>query len=81
MGVRILLAREGVRQGCPLSPFLSIVCAEILGIAIGIDTSIGWIKINVGSNEHETTLYKYADDTNIFLDGEVSSLRALLILF
>ena len=45
------------------------------------DKTIGGIKIDVGSSEHETKLSQYADDTNVFLDGEVSSLCALLTLF
>ena len=35
--------------------------------------SDGGLKINVGSNEHETKFIQYADDTN----GEVSSLLTL----
>ena len=72
---------RGVQQGCPFSPYLFILCSEILGNAIRADKTIGGIKINVGSSEHETKLSQYADDTNVFLDGEVNSLRALLTLF
>ena len=72
---------RGVQQGCPFSPYLFILCSEILGNAIRADKTIGGIKINVGSSEHETKLSQYADDTNVFLDGKVNSLRALLTLF
>ena len=48
MGIRIFLAGEGVRQGCPLNPYLFILCAEILGNTIRADKTIGGIKINVG---------------------------------
>ena len=80
MGIRILFAGEGGGSDRGVHLALFIPCAEILGNAIRADTNIGGIRISVGSSEHETKLIQYADDTNIFLDGEVSSLCALLAL-
>ena len=36
---------RGVRQGCPLSPYLFILCAEVLGNAVRKDKEIRGIKI------------------------------------
>ena len=68
---------RGVRQGCPLSPYLFILCAEVLGNAIRRDEEIRGIKIS-GT---ECKLSQYADDTTMILDGsELSFSRTLYLL-
>ena len=52
---------RGVRQGCPLSPYLFIVCAEILAHLIRVNKHIKGIKI--GHQTHKIS--QYADDTVI----------------
>ena len=37
---------KGVRQGCPLSPYLFILCAEILGAAVRRGALISGIQIS-----------------------------------
>ena len=53
----------GVRQGDPLSPYLFIICVEILAIAVRNDENIKGIKIS----DSETKLLQFADDTTAIL--------------
>ena len=61
---------RGVRQGDPLSPYIFILAAEILGSVIRMEDSIKGFKIN----GFESNISQYADDTLIFLDGSKESL-------
>ena len=59
---------RGVRQGCPLSMPLYVLCAEILANYIRTRTQIKGVQIN----RHECKLTQFADDTNLFLVGQKS---------
>ena len=65
---------RGCRQGDPLSPYLFIVCAEILAALIRNNENIKGIKIG----NAEVLISQYADDTSIILDGSKKSLENCL---
>lgn len=60
---------RGVRQGDPSSPYLYLICAEILSCMIRNNENIKGIKLR----EKETLLSQFADDTTLFLDGSERS--------
>ena len=66
--------QRGVRQGCPLSPFLFVLSVEVLAKAIRENQSIKGIFVN----RREIKLSQYADDTTLILDGTKESQKASL---
>lgn len=65
---------RGCRQGDPLSPYIFILCTEILTQKLKNNHSIKGIKI--GDKEHKLSMF--ADDTSILLDGSSESLNQTL---
>ena len=69
--------QRGVRQGCPLSPYLFVLAVEMLAKEIRRNKKISGFLIN---NE-EIKLSQYADDTTLILDESRDSLKACLQTF
>ena len=65
------LLTTGVRQGCPLSPYLFLLCAEILGAAVRRDDEVKGIQIY----GKQCKVSQYADDTTLILNGSLSSVE------
>ena len=64
---------KGVRQGCPLSPYLFILSAEVLSKRIRQDSNVRGIKV-FGK---EIKLSQFADDTTLF-NADIESLEMAL---
>ena len=62
---------RGVRQGDPLSPYLYLICAEILSTMLRESEQVKGINVN----NFEFLLSQFADDTAICLDGSEESFR------
>ena len=65
---------RGCRQGDPISPYLFILCAEILALMIRKNKHIKGIRIH----EMEHLISQYADDTSLTLDATEISLENTL---
>ncbi|KAJ8289842.1 hypothetical protein GJAV_G00005950 [Gymnothorax javanicus] len=70
---RIPLFR-GLKQGCPLSPYLFIIAIEMLGIKVRANDSIKGLEIN----GVEFKVSMYADDTNFPINPQLSTLQNLV---
>ena len=65
---------RGCRQGDPLSPYIFIICAEILAILIRNSDNIQGLNIN----GEEFLISQYADGTTFILDGSPKSFENTL---
>ena len=68
--------QRGCRQGDPISPYIFILCVELLGKMIRNNRNLQGIKIN----NKEFKLCQYADDTQVFLIGSKNSLHQLMLI-
>lgn len=70
----IFFPQRGCRQGGPISPYLFLLCAEVLGILIRNYKEIRGIEID----GVEYKLSQYANDTSIIFDGLPQSMDGIL---
>jgi exonuclease III len=67
---------RGIRQGCPVSPYLFIICVELMAIALRNDNGIKGIR--VGNTEFKVG--QLADDTTILVHDFESISNTLNLL-
>lgn len=70
--------QRGVRQGCPLSALLYVLCSEVLTTNIRKNTNIIGFRINQNGHEHKESIY--ADDLGVITTTE-DSMQELFNLF
>jgi hypothetical protein len=68
--------KRGVRQGCPISPYLFILAVELLAISIRGNKNIKGIAIN----NKEIKISQLADDTTCFV-ADMESVKNVLKIF
>ena len=69
---------RGVRQGCPVSALLFLLCVEILGIKIRTNNLLQGFHFDHGQNPIK--LAQYADDCILFINNKNEICSALAIL-
>ena len=67
---------RGVRQGCPISPYLFILCVEPLASALRASNEVKGIEIKSETYK----LCQYADDTSLLLHFDEQSLREAFLM-
>jgi len=70
---------RGVRQGCPLSPALYVLVAEVLGETIRTDKTITGFLLP-GAHGKEFRLAQYADDTTLYIKTDRSLQQVLNVV-
>lgn len=70
--------QRGVRQGCPLAPYLFLFVGEALNAAIKHLTEEGALSgINLPNSQEQQVIIQNADDTNFTVKGTKSNLLTL----
>lgn len=73
---------RGVRQGCCLSPYIFLICCELLSHAIRSADKIKGITVPLLVNnvtiDYEVKISQYADDTVVYMDGSENCLEETL---
>ena len=72
---------RGVPQGCPLPPYLFVICIELLAISKRNDSSLKGISIIDTDVNREVKVSLCADDTALPLPGNETALRRALQIF
>jgi hypothetical protein len=73
--------QQGVRQGCPLAPYLFLIVAEVMNAMIKLEVASGTIKgTKLPVDNMQQVVAQYADDTSLTLLGEEESVRRAIYI-
>ena len=70
---------RGVRQGCPVSSLLFVLCMEVLANSVRQNIYIKGLSFDENANEH-AKIIQYADDTTLFLRNTHEMREAINLL-
>jgi hypothetical protein len=63
--------RQGVRQGCPLAPYIFLIIGEVLNLSVQAEAGAGRIRgISLPRSQEQQIMAQYADDSSLILRGE-----------
>ncbi|XP_010430719.1 PREDICTED: uncharacterized protein LOC104714953 [Camelina sativa] len=74
-------SKRGLRQGCSLSPYLFVMCMNVLSALLDRAAASRLLGYHPRCSSMQLTHLCFADDIMVFSDGKQSSLEGLLAVF
>ena len=75
-----IMIEQGIRQGCPISCLIFIICTEFMALKIKQSEEVKGIDIQTHLGKRNLKVTQYADDTCLFLRNKSDVNAALKVL-